>query len=297
MSKADITPELVAGLIAAQFPQWADLPIRPVEVDGHDNTTFHLGDTMSVRLPSSASYAAQVEKEQRWLPTLAGQLPLPIPLPLAQGEPTAEYRLPWSVYRWLDGQPATRKRVANLEDLASDLAAFLSALYRLDTSGGPRPGFHNFFRGGDVAKYEGETRDALDALAGDVDIDAARDVWDAASAARWEGDAVWIHGDVFQSNLLVDAEGRLCAVIDFGCAAVGDPACDLTFAWTFLAGDSREAFRAGLALDDGTWARARGWALWKAAIMLAGFSDGKLGEQTYHRGVIAEVLAEHAVLG
>ena len=123
------------------------------------------------------------------------------------------------------------------------------------------------------------------------------DVWDAASAARWEGDAVWIHGDVFQSNLLVHAEGRLCAVIDFGCAAVGDPACDLTFAWTFLAGDSREAFRAGLALDDGTWARARGWALWQAAIMLAGFSDGKLGEQAYHRGVIAEVLAEHAVLG
>ena len=73
--------------------------------------------------------------------------------------------------------------------------------------------------------------------------------------------------------------GRLCAVIDFGCAAVGDPACDLTFAWTFLDGDSREAFRAGLALDDGTWARARGWALWKAAIMLAGFSDGNLREQ------------------
>ena len=116
MSKADITPELVAGLIAAQFPQWADLPIRPVEVDGHDNTTFHLGDTMSVRLPSSASYAAQVEKEQRWLPTLAGQLPLPIPEPLAQGEPTPEYGLPWSVYRWLDGRPATRKRVPNLED-------------------------------------------------------------------------------------------------------------------------------------------------------------------------------------
>ena len=154
---------------------------------------------------------------------------------------------------------------------------------------------HNFFRGGPVATYEGETLDALDALEGEIDTAAARDVWDAARAARWSGDPVWVHGDVFHTNLLVDAEGRLSAVIDFGCAAVGDPACDLTFAWTFLSGDSREAFREGLALDDETWARARGWALWKAAIKLASRAVGPR-EPALHLRVIADVLGEHASL-
>ena len=60
----------------------------------------------------------------------------------------------------------------------------------------------------------------------------------------------------------------MSAVIDFGGCAVGDPACDLTVAWTTFAGEASEAFRTGTGLDDGTWARARGWALWKALITL-----------------------------
>ena len=81
---------------------------------------------------------------------------------------------------------------------------------------------------------------------------------------------VWVHGDVAPSNLLVDANplhaGVLHAVIDFGCSAVGDPACDLVMAWTFFDDESRPVFRDALALDDDTWDRGRGWALWKAVI-------------------------------
>jgi len=294
MNKADITPDFVARLIAEQFPEWADLPVTPVAVDGHDNTTLRLGDEMSVRLPSADGYMAQVEKEQRWLPALASELPLPIPQPLAKGEPTPAFRPPWSVYRWLEGETASHRRVSDLERFAIDLAGFLSALYRIDPTGGPRPGMHNFFRGGDLATYDGETRDAIDALGDEVDGPAATATWETARAARWDGAPVWIHGDVFASNLLVDEEGRLAAVIDFGCTGIGDPACDLTIAWTFLEGESREAFRTGLALDEATWARARGWALWKALIMLERFSLGSPREQAHHRQVIANVLAEHA---
>src|SRR5689334_10942073 len=107
IAREDINVALVRRLIAAQFPQWADLPIRPVALDGWDNRTFHLGDDMSVRLPSAQWYVAQVEKEHRWLPRLAPLLPLPIPVPLARGVPGAGYPWPWSVYRWLDGEAAT----------------------------------------------------------------------------------------------------------------------------------------------------------------------------------------------
>ena len=296
MQKSDITPELVSRLVAAQFPRWADLPIRPVAVDGWDNTTFHLGDEMSVRLPSHERYAAQVDKEHGWLPALADRLPLPIPQPLAKGEPASDYALPWSVYRWLEGEIASRAPVVDLERVAVELANFLAALYRIDPTGGPPPGQHNFFRGGDLAVYDDETRDALVTLGDEVDTAAATELWEAALAATWREAPVWIHGDVFEGNLLV-TEGRLSAVIDFGCCGVGDPACDVTIAWTFLDSASREAFRRRLPLDEATWARGRGWALWKALIVLVRTRHDRPREAAQHRRTIDDVLAEHRRIG
>lgn len=289
---AAIDVALVRRLVATQFPHWADLPIRPVEHGGWDNRTFHLGEHMSVRLPSGPWYALQVEKEHTWLPKLAPLLPLPIPVPLGLGRPAEGYPWHWSVYRWLDGEIAAVERIADLRQFAVTLAQFLVALQQVDTTGGPPPGQHNFWRGGPLTIYDGETRQAIAALDGQIDTAAATEVWEAALAATWCGAPVWIHGDVAAGNLLVRA-GRLCAVIDFGCSGVGDPACDLTIAWTFLSGASREAFRAALPLDSATWARARGWALWKALITLADSLPTNPARAAEARRVIDAVLADH----
>jgi aminoglycoside phosphotransferase (APT) family kinase protein len=302
MDRADITPALVTDLVAAQFPKWAGLPVRPVELDGWDNTTFRLGEGMSVRLPSAERYVAQVEKEHRWLPILARQLPLAIPEPLAKGLPGPEFPRPWSVYRWLEGGPASVERITNLVDFATDLAGFMAALHRIDPSGGPPPGTHNFFRGGALTTYDADTRNAIAALRSEIDTQGAQEVWDAALGASWKGSPVWVHGDVSASNLLVH-RGRLSAVIDFGGLAVGDPACDVTIAWTFLSGESREAFRDGLRLDAATWARGRGWALWKALVTWVRAREAgggaaeaaglRFGWRWSARQVIEAVLAEH----
>jgi aminoglycoside phosphotransferase (APT) family kinase protein len=265
MDKSEITPEVVTRLLAAQFPQWADLPVTPVELDGWDNTTFRLGDEMSVRLPSSDGHTAQVDKEQQWLPVLAPRLPLPIPQPLAKGAPSREFPRPWSIYRWLEGELPAIERIGDLNRFATDLAQFLDALYRIDPAGGPPPGAHSAFRGGPLTKWEAQTRGAIAALSGTIDGETAIAVWEAALRAEWGGPPVWFHGDVAATNLLV-AGGELCAVIDFGCSGVGDPACDVVIAWTLFHGESRRAFRDELGLDDATWARGRGWALWKALI-------------------------------
>src|SRR5215210_7422585 len=225
-TNVDINVALVRRLVSAQFPQWTDLPIKSVEFDGHDNRTFHLGEELSVRLPSAQAYTQQVEKEHRWLPRLAPLLPLPIPVPLAMGIPADEYPWHWSVYRWLDGEIATIERIAALPQFAIDLAQFLVALYRIDPTWGPPPGPHNFFRGGPLTVYDEETRQAIAALNGTIDTDAATAVWEAALTATWRGSPVWVHGDVSAGNLLV-RDGRLSAVIDFGSSGVGDPACDL----------------------------------------------------------------------
>jgi len=294
MEKTAITPALVSRLVAAQFPQWAHLPVTPVELDGWDNTTFRLGDDMSVRLPTADSYAPQVDKEHRWLPILAGHLPLPIPEPLAKGVPGCGYPRQWSVYRWREGDHATVERIADLRQFAIELADFLAALYEVDPIGGPPPGAHNFFRGGPLTTYDTETRQAIAALGDDIDIDTdtATAAWEAALDATWHGSPVWLHGDVTAANLLV-TEGRLCAVIDFGCSGVGDPACDVTIAWTLFTGESREAFRDRLPVDDGTWARGRGWALWKALITLVHAVKAKPEDAATARQITEEVLAEH----
>lgn len=278
--------------MAAQFPQWAQLPVTPVELDGWDNHTFRLGESLSARLPSAEGYVAQVEKEHRWLPWLAPRLPLPIPTPVALGAPGSGYPWPWSIYRWIDGDVAAAAPINDLSRFAADLAGFLAALQRIDPTGGPEPGSHNFYRGGALEVYDGETWEAIAELDGRIDAGAAAEVWRTALDATWAGPPVWVHGDVSAGNLLV-RDGALSAVIDFGTSAVGDPACDLVIAWTFLSGESREVFRTALAFDEATWARARGWALWKAMKVLAESIGVDRVKADENRRVIDDVLAEH----
>jgi aminoglycoside phosphotransferase (APT) family kinase protein len=269
-----IDVDLARRLVAAQFPEWAELPVARVSADGWDNRTFRLGDELSLRLPTGDWYAQQVAKEQRWLPRLAAQLPLPIPAPVAQGGPGCGYPYAWSVYRWIDGEIADRARVDDLPGFGAALAGFLVALRAADATGGPPPGEHNFHRGGPLSTYEAEALAAVEALGSEIPRDAVLRAWEDAMATRWERPPVWVHGDVAAGNLLV-RDGRLAAVIDFGSSGVGDPACDVVFAWTYLDGPGRDAFREALGLDAATWSRGRGWALWKALITLVGcLEDG-----------------------
>jgi aminoglycoside phosphotransferase (APT) family kinase protein len=263
-----VTAAQVAALILEQFPHWAHLPVRPVASSGWDNYTFHLGDTMKVRLPSADGYVGQVEKENTVLPRLAPLLPLRIPSPVAVGKPGAGYPFPWSIYDWIDGDILAPAAIADLPGFASDLAGFLNALHHADASFGPPPGDHNFHRGGDLRVYDEQTRSSIAKLGDRIDGALALAVWEQALASRWEAAPIWVHGDIAVGNLLL-RDGRLSAIIDFGTCAVGDPACDLVISWLFLDEPARRAFRATLPFDAGTWARARGWALWKALLVAA----------------------------
>jgi aminoglycoside phosphotransferase (APT) family kinase protein len=213
---------LARRLVDSQFPQWSNLPITAVEFDGWDNRSFRLGSELIVRLPSGNWYAQQVGKEQQWLPVLAPQLPLPIPTPVAKGTPDSAFPYPWSVYRFLDGDLASKARIGDLTGFATTLARFLNALGRVDATGGPEPGQHNFFRGGPLATYEHETLKAIDALVDEVPSDDVKRVSADAMATWWDREPVWFHGDVATGNLRIRDE-RLTAVLDFGSSGVGDP--------------------------------------------------------------------------
>jgi aminoglycoside phosphotransferase (APT) family kinase protein len=212
---------------------------------------------------------------------------------LAKGGPGKGYPFPWSLYRWLDGENAGVGRIDDLIAFATALAGFLTALRRIDATDGPPPGRLSAFRGGPLATYDAETRCAVEALGDLIDGDGATAAWNAALVATWHGPPVWFHADVAVGNLLVRG-GRLAGVIDFGCSGVGDPACDLTIAWTLLSGESRDAFRAGLSVDSATLSRGRGWALWKASIVYAGLVDTNAVEGARAKLINDEVLAEYA---
>ncbi len=290
--EVDTDVDLVRRLLTAQFPRWAGLPIEPVASTGTDNAIYRLGDDMSVRLPRRQGATGQVEKERRWLPVLAPHLPLAVPVPLATGAPGEGYPWHWCVSPWLEGHDATAEHLRDLSEAATDLAAFLKALQRIDTTGAPRPGRHNFFRGVPLAVRDDQIRQAIPAWDGLMDLDAVTAAWEAALAAPvWDGPSIWIHGDLFSGNM-VAARGRLSAVIDFGCLGVGDPAVDLLVAWILFSGESRAVFRAALGVDDATWARGRGWALMGLGA-LPYYRDTNPAIVARARHTISEVLADH----
>jgi aminoglycoside phosphotransferase (APT) family kinase protein len=284
---------LVRLLLAAQFPEWADLAVEPVGSSGTDNALYRLGSDKVVRLPRRDVDALRLEKERRWLPQLAPLLPLAVPVPLADGKPSEGYPFEWAIYRWLEGETADRQTLRDLAQAATDLAEFVLALQGIDSTDGPPPGEHNAFRGEPLAERDDSTRKAIAALRNSLDADAVTAAWEhALSAPDWDRAPVWIHGDLDLRNLLV-TNSRLNAVIDFGCLGVGDPACDVMVAWKVLSAETRDVFRGALSVDDATWARARGWALSQALGALSYYTldtNPVLVQEGRHW--LAEVLAE-----
>jgi aminoglycoside phosphotransferase (APT) family kinase protein len=280
---------LVRRLLAAQFPQWADLWIDPVVSYGTDHDIYRLGDSLAVRLPRIGWATAQAAKEAQWLPKLAPHLPLALPVQLAMGHPAEGYPFDWSVCEWLPGENANGT-IEDLDQAAVDLAAFVTALRKVDTAGAPpRPPLG---RGGPLAEHDEQVRRSIAQLGDRIDGEATLHSWqESLDAPAWEGPEVWVHGDLLPGNLLV-VDGRLSAVIDFGGLNVGDPACDLQPAWNIFAGDSRRRFRAELEVDDASWLRGRGWVLNQAAMGLAYYWDTNPGmiRQTSH--ALAQLLAD-----
>jgi aminoglycoside phosphotransferase (APT) family kinase protein len=262
----EIDEALVRRLLAEQFPAWADRPLRRIEPAGTDNAIFRLGDELSVRLARRQGPVEPGGKEHDWLGNLAPLLPLEIPIPVAQGQPTGEYPWYWDVHTWVEGNTAPVEDIDAIQ-AARDLADFVAALQRLDPAGAPRG------RGIPLAERDEETRYWLARFDGDAAVTAE---WERALAAPpWDGPPVWHHGDLDVRNWLV-RDGRISGVIDWGAMGVGDPACDVMVAWKLHSSAARDAFREALPTDDATWERARGWVVSQAVAILAYYTPDNI---------------------
>ena len=281
---------LMRRLIAGQFPQWSDRAVEPVVSYGTDHDIYRLGDDLVARLPRIGWATDQAAKEANWLPRLAPHLPLALPVPVAMGRPGAGYPFDWSVCTWLPGENANGT-IDDLDRAAVDLAAFVVALRRIDSTGAPpRPPRG---RGGPLRESDDQVRRSIAELGNRIDGAAALRSWqESLNAPVWDGPEVWVHGDLLPGNLLV-TDGRLSGVIDFGGLNVGDPACDLQPAWNVFAGDSRTRFRAELDVDAASWLRGRGWALSQAVSALSYYWETNPGMIRQASRALAQLLSDH----
>jgi len=281
-----IDEETVGRLVAAQFPHLAHLPIIAVQSMGTVNAIYRLGDRFCARLPRVAAWAKSVEREVEWLPKLAPHLSMRIPEPVALGRPASIYPVSWAIYQWIEGCPYSEELVHDERAAARELARFVTELRRIDPAGAPRAGRRP------LHDLDAETRRAIESLRGEIDVAAAAAAWSIAlEAPAWDGVPVWIHTDLLRPNLLVD-DGRLYAVIDFGGAGAGDPAADVIAAWSVFGQAGREVFRAAVEIAEGTWQRARAYALHQALLIIPYYAETNPEFVGLAKRTVEEVLAD-----
>jgi aminoglycoside phosphotransferase (APT) family kinase protein len=263
--------ELVRSLLREQHPDLAGLSLRPVD-GGWDSQMWRLGDDLGVRLPRTARCPELLARERRWLPVLAPHLPLPVPVPVREGQPSATFPNLWNIVAWVPGEPADRSPIRR----GPELAGFLRALHRTAPADAPV----SADRGRPLTALTPRLADWAEVLDGEPAFNVAEVVaaWERAVAvAAWPGPPVWLHGDLHPANVLV-TDGALAGVVDFGDMCAGDPATDLSAAWLLLpTGTAGQFFQTYASADEATIERARGWAILRAVGLIAIGRNGELG--------------------
>ncbi len=264
-----IDTDLVQRLLKEQFMRLVRKQRHILETSGTVNAICRLDDDLYVRLPRTAAWSANIDREARWLVKLAPQLSLEVPKLYSLGTPTEAFPHPWAIYFWIEGQPYAAGIVENEIQMARDLANFVQELRAIDVElpdappAGRKP----------LAELDEMTRNAIDASAEFLDPAQLHAVWDALSTApRWDGTPVWMHGDLLPANLII-REDKLAAVIDFGGTGIGDPAMDVVPAWSVFGAAARAVYREALAVEDGTWQRAKAYALHQALIGIPYYAE------------------------
>jgi aminoglycoside phosphotransferase (APT) family kinase protein len=261
---SDMSLETVRHLIAENFPEFGSMPITRLAVQGSHNHMYRLGRELCIRLPRNRHIAFRLERETQWLPQISGNLPLLVPVPVASAGPSAEFPMPWAIYRWIEGEPLLTAGDADEAETARLLASFIKALRNLDPTGAPPSYQDRSLQDRNLA-----LRAALPHVSHVFDETEVIAIWEQLLYAQPPASSpTWTHGDLLPPNLLMQ-HGRLAAVIDFGCLGTGDPGLDLLPAWSAFGEIGRAVFRNALEIDDTLWRRGRAIALYQAVVISA----------------------------
>ncbi len=285
----NVTPETVRAMIDRQFPDWRELPVRPIQTQGTVNALYRLGDALVARLPLVEGDVAEtrrwLEREAQAARELHGRTRFATPEPVALGEPGPGYPMPWSVQTWVPGEVATPD--GHSAAFAHDLAAFVHGVRAIDTRG---RAFRGEGRGGHLPDHDGWMETCFERSEGLLDVTRLRRLWAELRELPREGDDVMTHGDLIPGNLLV-AGDRLTGVIDVGGLGPADPALDLVAAWHLFDVEPRQAFRDDLGSTDLEWARGAAWAFEQAMGLVWYYAESNPAMSRTGRRTLERVLA------
>jgi aminoglycoside phosphotransferase (APT) family kinase protein len=292
-----VSPEIVRELVAEQFPEWRDLPIRRIAAAGTVNAIFRVGDRFAARFPlrpgDVESTRRQLAVEASAARELVGRTRFRTPEPVAVGEPGAGYPMPWSVQTWLPGVVATDEDPGESVAFAHDLAEFIRGVRAIDTRGRT---FGGQGRGGDLRSHDAWMRTCLRNSEPYLDVARLRRMWDALRELPRAGEDVMNHGDLIPGNVLVSG-GRLTGILDVGGLGPADPALDLIVAWNLLEARPRQVLRDELGCDDLEWERGKAWAFEQAMGLVWYYAESnpvmsRMGRRTLRR-LMAESASSH----
>ncbi|MHB1817137.1 MAG: aminoglycoside phosphotransferase family protein [Streptosporangiaceae bacterium] len=283
------------ALVASQFPQWGELPVRSITSEGTVNAIFRIGDRLAARFPIQPQ---DPESALRWLESeadaareLAGRTRFPTPEPVAIGDPGAGYPLPWSVQTWLPGVVATQHDPGESTAFALDLAEFISGLRAVDPRGRV---FAGAGRGGDLRSHDAWMETCFSRSEQILDVPALRRMWAGLrTLPRGDSGDVMTHGDLTPGNVLVSG-GRLAGVLDVGGFGPADPALDLVSAWHLLEAGPRQVLRHALGCGDAEWERGSAWAFQQAMGLVWYYAGSNPAMSATGRRTLRRIMADRA---
>lgn len=282
--EVEVNEEVVKRLISEQFPQFAGLPVIKVDSTGTVNAIFRLGEKYCVRLPRLSWAVESLRREWDLLPIISKNVTTTVPEVIGKGRPNADYPFSWAIYGWVQGDIYDNSLICETET-AKALAQFITELRSIQV-------FDNELKAGrkPLCELDEITVQAITECKGDIDCEKALNVWRGLlDTEPWDGNPVWIHADLLKPNILVNG-GRISAIIDFGSAGVGDPAFDVTPAWTVLTSETRELFRSILSVDENTWLRAKAYALHQAALIIPYYRESNPAFVSQAKNTIQNIL-------
>jgi aminoglycoside phosphotransferase (APT) family kinase protein len=289
-----VSARQVRALVAEQFPQWRELPVRKVTSAGTDNAIFRIGVQLAARFklePRAADAADRgLRAEADAARELAGRTRFATPEPVAIGQPGEGYPLPWSVQTWLTGSSADGERLGESGPFARDLAEFISGVRLIDTRGRT---FRGKGRGGDLPRHDEWMETCFRHSEGVLDVPRLRRQWAALRELPREAPDAMTHGDLMPGNLLV-SQGRLSGVLDVGGLGPADPALDLVGAWHLFEPAARDMLRDILGTGDLEWQRGKAWAFQQAMGLVWYYADSNPVMSRTGRRTLDRLLADQS---
>jgi len=277
-----ITLDEALALVHEQCP---DLPFSASRIlaTGWDNTVV-LFDDWVFRFPRRAIALPGIEREIEWLPWIADQVDLPVPVPTFIGDYDG-----WPFWggRHLAGEELAHSPGVDRVPVAAAVGRFLAELHATtlphSASLGELP--VDPFGRADSASRARRARDVLAELIklglweDDVAINAILDAGSRLGPVT--GTPVLSHGDLHSRHILVehslvdgstvehdivDSGGQVSGIIDWGDLCMAVPAVDLAVAYSAFTGEARTALlQAYGPVDAETELRARTFAVFSAA--------------------------------